>query len=104
MKSVVLPGHRKHTNDTKINCDSGEAYQGRVTGPSLKRLYFHPVGIPTSVIEPFSTSAMRLTTLRVFVGQVLMQIVLDEIPRSVTLDFVHCSRRLQCSRDDRGTK
>lgn len=43
-----LPGHRKHTNDTKINCDSGEAYQGRAMDPSFKLLYFHPLGILTS--------------------------------------------------------
>ena len=62
-----LPGHRKHTNDTKINWDSGEAYQGRVAGPSFKLLYFHPVGVWTSlasteyivmVFEPFLAFAM----------------------------------------------
>jgi hypothetical protein len=46
---AALPGHRKQTNDTRINCDSGEAYQGRVIGPSFKLLYFHPPGISTSL-------------------------------------------------------
>ena len=46
---TALPGQRKHTNDTKISCDSGEAYQGRVMGPTFKLLYFHPVSAWTSV-------------------------------------------------------
>lgn len=53
--SMALPGHRKHTNDTKINCDSGEAYQGRVNGPSFKDLYFHPFRTPFSLESTEST-------------------------------------------------
>lgn len=32
-----------------ISCDSGEAYQGKVIGPSFKLLYFHPLGLSISV-------------------------------------------------------
>lgn len=46
-----LPGHRKHTNDTNINCDSGEAYQGTITRPSFMLLYFHPLGITASLFS-----------------------------------------------------
>lgn len=45
-----LPGHRKQTNDTKINWNSGEAYQGNVIGPNFTLLYFHPVGISTTSV------------------------------------------------------
>lgn len=52
---MALPGQRKHTNDTKINCDSGEAYQGRVKGPSFKDLYFHPLRTSFSLELAVST-------------------------------------------------
>ena len=73
LSCIALPGHRKHTNDTRINCDSGEAYQGSIIGPSFELLYLHPVGITNPVdsrelngvcilvvVGPFSASAMRL--------------------------------------------
>lgn len=43
---MASPGHRKHTNETKINCDSGGVYQGSLKGPSLSDLYFHPSSSP----------------------------------------------------------
>ena len=51
MSCTLLPGQRKHTNDTKISWDSGEAYQGRDAGPTFNFLYFHPVGILTGSSE-----------------------------------------------------
>lgn len=68
---IALPGHKKHTNETKINCDSGEAYHGILMGPNFRLLYFHPLGNSTSVgstvyagdcvvgvVGPFLASAM----------------------------------------------